>query len=102
MLIEPSNPSSRQAQNIANVQSLSGQTNQNKYPPYLISSVKQMMYDDSSGLIAGQLTNDAASNHNLSLAQFDESGALVGPSSISLLPRQGEGGYRFALCVLKK
>lgn len=82
-----------QAQNIANIQSLSAQANQSKsYPQYLISSVKQMMYDDSSGLIASQLANDVASNHNLALSQFDESSSLVGPSSISLLPRQGEGG----------
>ena len=49
------------------------------------------MYDDSSGLIASQLgSNDQtsiSSNHNLSLAQFEE----AGPSSISLLSRQNDG-----------
>lgn len=53
-----------------------------------------MMYDDSSGLLASQLANDGASNHNLAISQFDESSSLVGPS-ISLLPRQGEGGCLF-------
>lgn len=53
-----------------------------------------MMYDDSSGLLASQLANDGASNHNLAIGQFDESSSLVGPS-ISLL-RQGEGGCLFS------
>jgi len=72
------------AQNIANIQSTNHSSSQNKYPQYLLSSVKQMIYDDSSSLIASQLvSNDQSSlssNHNL--AQFEESGTLAGPSSI--------------------